>query len=106
MISEERVEAAVEYLRDTAKPYGQARGRSLYTENNLRRVKALNMPCEGPIAERESKAYASEPYKMALEDMENAMAEAETIRALREAAAYTIEVWRSQSSARKQGANL
>jgi hypothetical protein len=30
----------------------------------------------------------------------------ETIRALREAATYTIEVWRSQNSARKQGSNL
>ena len=106
MISEDRVEAAVEYLRDTARQYGQARGRALYTENALRRVKALNMPAEGAVAARESTAYASDAYEAALSEMENAVAEAETIRALREAAAYTIEVWRSQNSARKQGANL
>ena len=96
----------MEYLRDTAKQYGQARGRALYTENNLRRVKSLNMPAEGPQGERERVAYASDEYRIALEDMENAVADSETIRALREAAAYTIEVWRSQNSARKQGVNL
>lgn len=106
MIDEERVEGAVEYLRDTAKAYGQARGRALFTENNLRRVKALNMPATGTVAERESAAYGSDEYRKALEDMENAVAESETIRALREAASYTIEVWRSQNSARKQGVNL
>ena len=103
MISEDRVEAAVEYLRDTARQYGQARGRALYTENNLRRVKALNMPPEGAVAAREAEAYASVAYRDALEDMENAVAEAETIRALRDAAIYTIEVWRSQNSTRRQG---
>jgi hypothetical protein len=41
-----------------------------------------------------------------MEQMENAVADVETIRAMREAASYTIEVWRSQSSARKQGVNI
>jgi hypothetical protein len=104
MISENRVEAAVEYLRDTAQQYGQARGRALYTENNLRRVKSLVMlEHQGSIGEREAQAYASDQYKQALEDMENAVAESETIRALRDAAQYTIETWRSQNSARRQG---
>jgi hypothetical protein len=103
VISEDRVEAAVEYLRDTAKVYGQARGHALYCENNLRRVKALNLPANGTVAEREAVAYGSEAYAQALQDMENAVAESETIRALREAASYTIEVWRSQNSTRRQG---
>ena len=104
MISEDRVEAAVEYLRDTAKQYGQARGRALYTENHLRRVKALVMlEHTGSIGEREAQAYGSEAYQQALKDMEDAVAESETIRALREAASYTIEVWRSQNSTRRQG---
>ncbi len=38
--------------------------------------------------------------------MKNAIAEYETIRAMREAAVYTIEVFRSENSARKQGVNL
>jgi hypothetical protein len=104
MIREDRVEAAVEYLRDSAKQYGQARGRALYTEANLRRIKALEMVSRaGGVGEREAAAYASEPYKAAMDDMEDAAAESETIRALREAAQYTIEVWRSQNSTRRQG---
>ncbi len=107
MIDEQRVEGAVEYLRDTAKDYGTKRGRASYMEANLRRVKSLEMIAKtGGVGEREAAAYASEAYKEAMEQMENAVAEVETIRALREAATYTIEVWRSQNSARKQGANL
>jgi hypothetical protein len=106
VITEERAEAAVEYLRDTAKQYGQARGHARYCEEGLRRVKSLNMPPEGAVAERERAAYASDAYAAALKDMENAIAEFETIRAYREAAVYTIEMFRSENSARKQGVNL
>lgn len=106
MISEDRVEKAVEYLRDTAAQYGQARGHAKYCEESLRRVKALNMPAEGSLGERERAAYASEAYGKALQDMRNAIADAETIRALRDAAEYAIEVWRSQNSSRRQGINL
>ena len=104
MIDEERVEGAVEFLRDTAKQYGQARGRAAYMEANLRRVKSLEMVGKtGGVGEREAAAYASETYKDAMERLENAVAEVETAKALREAAVLTIEVWRSQNSARKQG---
>jgi hypothetical protein len=104
VIDEERVENAVYYLRDTAKEYGQSRGRAAYADANLRRVKSLEMISKsGGVGEREAAAYASEAYKDALEQMEDAVASMETIRALREAATYTIEVWRSQNSARKQG---
>jgi len=107
MIDEKRVEGAVEYLRDTAQDYGKARGRASYMEANLRRVKSLEMISKpGGVGEREAAAYASEAYKAAMEQMENAVADVETIRAMREAASYTIEVWRSQSSARKQGVNI
>jgi hypothetical protein len=80
------------------------RGRAAYADANLRRVKSLEMISKsGGVGEREAAAYASEAYKDALEQMEDAVASMETIRALREAATYTIEVWRSQNSARKQG---
>ncbi len=104
MISQDRVEKAVEYLRDTADMYGQARGHAAYCENKLRRVKALQMLDKaGSLGDREAHAYASEEYGMALEEHRNAVADAETIRARREAASMTIEVWRSQNSARKAG---
>lgn len=104
MLSEDDIEKAVHYLRDTAKQYGQARGYVAYTGNNLKRVKSLQMISRsGGVGEREAAAYASEEYQKAMEDEQNAVAEYETIKALREAAVNKIEVWRSQNSARKQG---
>lgn len=98
------MERAVEFLRDTADQYGQMRGRVAYTEANLRRVKSLEMlGREGGVAAREAEAYASPAYLAAMEDEQNAVAEYETLRAKREAATMTIEVWRSQNSARKAG---
>lgn len=104
MITEDRVERAVEFLRDTSEPYGQMRGRVAYAEGNLRRVRALEMlEREGGLGMREAEALASSAYLTALEDQQNAVADFETLRAQREAAMMTIEVWRSQNSTRRQG---
>ena len=109
MIAEDRAEGAVEYLRDCAAEYGRLRGHMEYCDGNLRRVKSLQMlerrgPLPGgPVADREAAAYASDAYLTAMQELENATAAYETMRALREAAVYTIEVWRSQNSTRRQG---
>jgi len=104
MITEDRAEKAVEYLRDSAENYGAYRGRMAYCESNLRRVKSLLMLAKtGPMWEREAEAYAAEEYNQAMKDLSDATADYETMRALREAAAFTVEVWRSQNSTRRQG---
>lgn len=104
MIEESDIEKAVDYLRTSAQDSGKWRGHMNYCEGNLRRVKSLEMlKHEGSLGDREARAYASDAYRQALEDYENATAEYETIRAKREAAQYAIEVWRSQQSARKAG---
>ena len=104
MISDDDAEAASEYLRDNAKRYGQMKGRMEYASGNLRRVKSLVMiELDGGLGDRETRAYASVPYKAALEEQRDAVTEYETERALREAAVYRIEVWRSQGAARRQG---
>lgn len=104
MIPDDDAEKATEYLRDRAALIGQLRGRVKFAEGNLRRVKALQMmETEGGLGERETRAYASEQYLDALNELREAEAEYETERAYREAAQYRIEVWRSQTSARKQG---
>jgi hypothetical protein len=105
MVTEERAEKAVDYLRDTAKQYGQMCGRMAYATSNLRRVKALQMiqAPPGSVADREAFAYASDAYKDAMEEEQNATADRETLRAMRDAAEFTFELWRSQNSARKAG---
>lgn len=104
MVTDEQAEKAVDYLRDTADPYGKTCGRLAYMEGNLRRIKSLEMlGTTGSLGDREAKAYASEAYKEALEQLENATAERETIRAMRDAAQCRFEQWRTQTSARKAG---
>lgn len=104
MITDESAEAASDYLRDTAKRYGQLRGRMEYAEDNLRRVKALKMmEFDGGVGEREAKAYASDEYGAALLERRDSVAEYETERAMRDAAQYRIDIWRSQTSARSKG---
>lgn len=104
MITDEQADGAVDYLRDTADKYGQACGRLAYLEGNLRRIKALEMlKTTGSLGDREAQAYASEAYREALEQLENATADRETIRAMRDAAQCRFEQWRSQTSARKAG---
>lgn len=104
MVTDEQADGAVSYLRDTADDYGKACGRLAYLEGNLRRVKALEMlTAKGSLGDREAQAYASEAYKAALEQLEEATADRETIRAMRDAAQARFEQWRSQNSARKAG---
>ena len=104
MIEDSDAEKASEYLRDNAERYGQLRGHCEYTEGNLRRVKSLVMlELEGGLGDREAKAYASEEYRLALVARQEAVAAYETERALREAAVYRIELYRSLNKARGQG---
>lgn len=104
-VSDEQAEAAVDYLRDTAKDYGKACGRLAYLEGNLRRVKSLEMlkTPKGSLGDREAQAYASEAYREALEQLENATADKETIRAYRDAAEAKFEMWRSVNSNKRAG---
>jgi hypothetical protein len=104
MISETRVEEAVEFLRDSAMDFGRARGHQIYAEKSLSRVKSLQMVGRpGSAADREASAYASAEYLDALEGLQNAVADCETLRAQRDAAEMLIEVWRSQFSASRRG---
>lgn len=105
MVADDRAEKAVEYLRDTAAQYGQSCGRMAYAASNLRRVKALQMlEVTGSLGEREANAYASPAYQAAMEEEQNATADRETLRATRDAAEFTFELWRSQNSARRHAA--
>ena len=103
-LTEDDAFRCVDYLTRSAKLYGAARGRMVYYAANLRRVKALEMMGTlGSVAEREVRAYASDAYLQAMRDEQNATAEYEELRALREAASSKFECWRSLNSSRRQG---
>lgn len=106
MITDEDIEKAVDFLRDSAPRIGVARAELHYAEAMLRHVKALAMQMnrwapdgkEASISAQEREAYASAEYMKAIEDYRKATLDFETLRALREGAVAKIEAWRSMSA--------
>lgn len=104
MISEQRAEAAVEFIRDHANQLGELRGRVKALEQKRKVVKGREfLGVSGTVAEREARAYSSKAFREVVEEIENAWAEMETLATQLKAAELTIEVWRSQYAASKRG---
>ena len=97
MIDSEKARRAVQYLIDSSAEYGAARAEAQRADDMLRIVKALIMAQsnEKSAAAQEREAYAHDRYREAVETKFEAVKEAETLRAKREAAIQTIEAWRS-----------
>lgn len=102
MISEIRVEKAVEFIRDHADRLGELVGRckALEQQRKVAHGQAF-LYAQGTVAERTAKAESSEVFKTVVEEIENAWAEKSTLETQLKAAELTIDVWRSQYS--KQG---
>ena len=102
MISESRVEKAVEFYRDNAERYGQLVGlcKALEQKRKVEHGQQF-LYAQGTVAERTAQAESSPAFKQVVEDIENAWAEKTTLEAQLRAAEMTIDVWRSQYS--KQG---
>lgn len=101
-ISQDDVEAALDYLAKSAKTYAEAKGRRVYLEEKRKIVKAAGFSqSEGTAGERESTAYLSGDYKQCIEDLRDAVIAEETMRAYRIAAEARVEVWRSLESSRR-----
>ena len=103
MISETRVEKAVEFYRDHAEEYGQLVGRCKALEQKRKTVHGQNfLYAQGTVAEREAKAYSSEGYKEVTEEIENSWADKTILETQMTAAEHTIDVWRSQNSSKNK----
>ena len=99
-IDQERAEAATQWLIDNASAVGLAKARATFASNSLRRVKAFEiLKSEAKsISLKEAEAYASDKYGEALTEEYEAVKEFETLKAAKEAARETIEIWRSINS--------
>lgn len=107
-VTEEEVHDALETLRRTARPLGEARGRAMAAEARLRHVKAIEMKfsrVHGTSAQ-EREAYASPRYVEAIEEMERAVAKHEMLKAERETASIVIEMFRTQEATLRASARL
>lgn len=100
MITEPQVQESMDYLFDSAVGAAQARADREVLEQGLKRVKAIEMRDANAktIGERETTAYASEAYRIALEGLREAITKDETFRALRAAHAARLESWRTQQA--------
>ena len=104
MISEARVEKAVEFYRDNADKYGQLVGRCKALEQTRKVVHGQAfLDAQGTVAEREATAYASGAYRAVVEDIENCWADKTVLETQLKAAEHTIDIWRSQNSSKNKG---
>ncbi len=102
MISEERVEKAVEYIRDAAKPYAEALAAEKYLDHKRKVIRATQFAeADGTMAERESFAERSQDYRDCINEYRDAVFKRAEIATLIKAAELTIEVWRSQNAQRR-----
>jgi predicted RNA-binding Zn ribbon-like protein len=100
LVSDADVEKALDWLRDNAADIGRAKEHAIMAERMTKHVKALEMQRhnELPVSAQDREATASAAYLEALMREAEAAGEYERLRALREAAALKIEVWRSASA--------
>lgn len=100
LVSEADVQKALDWLRDNADEIGKAKAACIRTERMVKHIKAIEMQRhnELPVSAQDREATASMAYVNALAEEAAAAGEYERMRALREAAALKIEVWRSASA--------
>ena len=100
IVSDEELEKALDWLRDSAKEIGAAKANAVRASHMLKVVKALTMKRYNDLslAAAEREAFSSDEYGTALEEDAVAAGEYEKMRALREAAALKIEAWRSEQA--------
>lgn len=100
MISDEQIESALDYLRDSAKNAAVARAQSKTLEKYLGVVEAERkaMAIGRSNAAAQDEARSSPEYKQAIEAWQEAVRRDAEFTMLREAASARIEAWRTQSS--------
>lgn len=100
MVTDEDVEKALDYLRDSAVDAAQTRANRIYMEEFRKSLKALIMKehADLPVSAQEREAYSDDRYIQHLQAMQTAVKQDEKNRFLRIAAEAKIEAWRSYSA--------
>jgi hypothetical protein len=100
MISDEDIERALDYLRDSAKQAAVARAQAKTLEKYLGVVEAQQKSMARGLsnAAAQDQARSSPEYKAAIDGWEEAVRRDSEYTMLREAAAARIEAWRTMCS--------
>ena len=98
----------LDYIRDHAKQYAQAKANRVYLEEYRKSLKAALMATQigEPVNAREIYAYAHHDYTRLLEGIKEAIEQEENLRWKLIAAQAKIEVWRSLSANQRAEAKV
>jgi DNA repair photolyase len=102
-------EKAIRYIQEHAEKYAKAKGEVAFTDNYLKVVKAqeANKSKSTTIGGKDTDAYASPEYLLAILANKQAIEEESHLRWMLEAAKARIEVWKTQEySKRSEMRNL
>lgn len=100
IVTDDEVDKALAWLRDSAADVGAARARAIKAGHMLKHVEALQYKASDARTEagRKADARTSERYLSAIYEDAEAAGEVAKLYALREAAAAKIEAWRTQGA--------
>ena len=99
MITEDQVEAALNYIRDMSPEYAKAKANRVYLEQFRKSKKAILMnQKDGPEHVRASYAYSHPDYLEVLDGLRTAVETEEEIKWRIVAAQLKSEVWRTQQA--------
>jgi len=99
-----KVGKALHYLATTDVEYAKLTAAVKALEHKGRKVKAIQyLLTSGTVGEREAQVNSSGAFKTFTEELENTIADRETLAAHRKLGELNIDVWRSLNSARSKG---
>ena len=103
IVSDDDVQAALDYLRTNAPKAAKARANKIYMEEYRKSVKAQQMALYGslPVTAQEREAYKSQVYLDHLAALKEAVYQDELNRWGMVAATSKIEAWRTQNANRR-----
>lgn len=105
MITDEQVEAAVDYLRDNARKVAVAKGQSQYMDDFTKvvRAKIMRENPDKPLGVQEAIANSDQRFDSHIKAKATSIEEYEYLRWMMEAAQAKISVYQTQSANNRKG---
>mgnify|MGYP003704897353 CR=1 FL=1 len=95
-MSEDQAQKAIDFIRDNAPKYANAKAERVYIEQFLRSKKSMLMADEGgTLGAKEAYAYAHIDYETQLLGLREAVRQEEHLRYMLEAAKLRVEIWKT-----------
>jgi len=96
-VSEDQAQKAIDFIRDNAPKYANAKAERVYMEQFLRSKKSMLMADEGgTLGAKEAYAYAHPDYIALLGGLRAAVEEEERLKYLIEGAKLRFEHWKTE----------